>query len=88
MLNIDMIKNMNLDNNDDIKLIESIKEKNNDFYNFLMNNFDILKIIETLKNDKKVYLKNGTTIKITGDKFEIGNIFTNEKKYTDSIFNE
>ena len=90
MLTVKILDSMNLNNNDDLKWLEKVKSIDKEFYNYLINNFSILNIIQVLKEKRKAYLPNGLIIEIEAEKdyFKISNIFTNEITYNYSIFNQ
>ena len=74
-------------NNDDIKLLEKVEKENKEFYDYLINSFQIINIIQVLKDKKKCYLPSGLIIEVIDDNFKISNIFTSEVNYSHSIFN-
>ena len=58
-----------------------------EFYDYLINSFQIINIIQVLKDKKKCYLPSGLVIEVIDDNFKISNIFTSEVNYSHSIFN-
>lgn len=87
MLTVEILNNLDLNNNDDIKLLKKVEKENKEFYDCLINSFPIINIIQVLKDKKKCYLPSGLVIEIIDDNFKISNIFTNEVNYNHSIFN-
>lgn len=87
MLTVEILNNLDLNNNDDIKLLEKVEKENKEFYDYLINSFPIINIIQVLKDKKKCYLPSGLVIEVIDDNFKISNIFTNEVNYNHSIFN-
>lgn len=87
MLTVEILNNLDLNNNDDIKLLEKVEKENKEFYDYLINSFPIINIIQVLKDKKKCYLPSGLVIEVIDDNFKISNIFTNEVNYSHSIFN-
>ena len=87
MLTVEILNNLDLNNNDDIKLIKKVEKENKEFYDYLINSFQIINIIQVLKDKKKCYLPSGLVIEVIDDNFKISNIFTSEVNYSHSIFN-
>lgn len=87
MLTVEILNNLDLNNNDDIKLLEKVEKENKEFYDYLINSFPIINIIRVLKDKKKCYLPSGLVIEVIDDNFKISSIFTNEVNYNHSIFN-
>ena len=87
MLTVEILNNLDLNNNDDIKLLEKVEKENKEFYDYLSNSFQIINIIQVLKIRKKCYLPSGLIIEVIDDNFKISNIFTSEVNYSHSIFN-
>ena len=87
MLTVEILNNLDLNNNDDIKLLEKVEKENKEFYDYLINSFQIINIIQVLKDKKKCYLPSGLVIEVIDDNFKISNIFTSEVNYSHSIFN-
>lgn len=87
MLTVEILNNLDLNNNDDIKLLEKVEKENKEFYDYLINGFQIINIIQVLKDKKKCYLPSGLVIEVIDDNFKISNIFTSEVNYSHSIFN-
>ena len=87
MLTVEILNNLDLNNNDDIKLLEKVEKENKEFYNYLINSFPIINIIQVLKDKKKCYLPSGLVIEVIDNNFKISNIFTSEVNYSHSIFN-
>lgn len=87
MLTVEILNNLDLNNNDDIKLLEKVEKENKEFYDYLINSFQIINIIQVLKDKKKCYLPSGLIIEVIDDNFKISNIFTSEVNYSHSIFN-
>ena len=87
MLTVEILNNLDLNNNDDIKLLEKVEKENKEFYDYLINSFPIINIIRVLKDKKKCYLPSGLVIEVIDDNFKISNIFTSEVNYSHSIFN-
>ena len=87
MLTVEILNNLDLNNNDDIKLREKVEKENKEFYDYLINSFQIINIIQVLKDKKKCYLPSGLVIEVIDDNFKISNIFTSEVNYSHSIFN-
>ena len=87
MLTVEILNNLELNNNDDIKLLEKVEKENKEFYDYLINSFQIINIIQVLKDKKKCYLPSGLVIEVIDDNFKISNIFTSEVNYSHSIFN-
>ena len=87
MLTVEILNNLDLNNNDDIKLLEKVEKENKEFYDYLINSFQIINIIQVLKDKKKCYLPSGIVIEVIDDNFKINNIFTSEVNYSHSIFN-
>ena len=87
MLTVEILNNLDLNNDDDIKLLEKVEKENKEFYDYLINSFQIINIIQVLKDKKKCYLPSGLIIEVIDDNFKISNIFTSEVNYSHSIFN-
>ena len=87
MLTVEILNNLDFNNNDDIKLLEKVEKENKEFYDYLINSFPIVNIIQVLKDKKKCYLPSGLIIEVIDDNFKISNIFTSEVNYSHSIFN-
>lgn len=87
MLTVEILNNLDLNNNDDIKLLEKVEKENKEFYDYLINSFQIINIIQVLKDKKKCYLPSGLIIEVIDDNFKTSNIFTSEVNYSHSIFN-
>lgn len=87
MLTVEILNNLDLNNDDDIKLLEKVEKENKEFYDYLINSFQIINIIQVLKDKKKCYLPSGLVIEVIDDNFKISNIFTSEVNYSHSIFN-
>ena len=87
MLTVEILNNLDLNNNDDIKLLEKVEKENKEFYDYLINSFQIINIIQVLKDKKKCYLPSGLVIEVIDDNFKISNIFTSKVNYSHSIFN-
>lgn len=87
MLTVEILNNLDLNNNDDIKLLEKVEKENKEFYDYLINSFPIINIIQVLKDKKKCYLPSGLVIEVIDNNFKISSIFTNEVNYSRSIFN-
>ena len=87
MLTVEILNNLDLNNNDDIKLLEKVEKENKEFYDYLINSFQIINIIKVLKDKKKCYLPSRLIIELIDDNFKISNIFTSEVNYSHSIFN-
>ena len=87
MLTVEILNNLDLNNNDYIKLLEKVEKENKEFYDYLINSFQIINIIQVLKDKKKCYLPSGLVIEVIDDNFKISNIFTSEVNYSHSIFN-
>ena len=87
MLTVEILNNLDINNNDDIKLLEKVEKENKEFYDYLINSFQIINIIQVLKDKKKCYLPSGLVIEVIDDNFKISNIFTSEVNYSHSIFN-
>ena len=87
MLTVEILNNLDLNNDDDIKLLEKVEKENKEFYDYLINSFQIINIIQVLKIRKKCYLPSGLIIEVIDDNFKISNIFTSEVNYSHSIFN-
>ena len=59
MLTVEILNNLDLNNNDDIKLLEKVEKENKEFYDYLINSFQIINIIQVLKIRKNViYLQD------------------------------
>ena len=55
----EILNNLDLNNNDDIKLLEKVEKENKEFYDYLINSFQIINIIQVLKIRKNViYLQD------------------------------
>ena len=87
MLTVEILNNLDLNNNDDIKKQKKVEKENKEFYDYLINSFQIINIIQVLKDKKKCYLPSGLVIEVIHDNFKISNIFTSEVNYSHSIFN-
>ena len=87
MLTVEILNNLDLNNDDDIKLLEKVEKENKEFYDYLINSFQIINIIQVLKDKKKCYLPSWLVIEVIDDNFKISNIFTSEVNYSHSIFN-
>ena len=54
MLTVEILNNLDLNNDDDIKLLEKVEKENKEFYDYLINSFQIINIIQVLKDKKKM----------------------------------
>ena len=50
MLTVEILNNLDLNNDDDIKLLEKVEKENKEFYDYLINSFQIINIIHVLKD--------------------------------------
>ena len=80
MLTVEILNNLDLNNNDDIKLLEKVEKENKEFYDYLINSFQIINIIQVLKDKKKCYLPSGLVIEVIDDNFKISNIWFSSYK--------